>query len=168
MNRDTQTAANSTPVAPLRKRQVDGRLYSRPSEIETHLSVLSHLSTPELVERVRIEGPADTRYVPTECVLYFVRRSTFGNDEGAIRDLFTILRQRVLQAVPVLERHLPGSSKKAESAVDLEIREAVLHKFQEMLCRDRKEYEEQLDYYECRFNSCAGEPPGHRPPGRSS
>src|SRR4051794_11019747 len=119
MTLDNDNATSSAPVAPLRKRQLDGDLYCRPSEIESQLAALSQLPTQEFVERVSIKDPADPHYVPTECVLYFVRRPNVGSDQGALRTLFTVLRQRVLRAVPVPERHLSGSSKKAESVVDL-------------------------------------------------
>jgi len=153
MNNETERAACSGPVAPLRKRRGDGQPYTRPAEIEARIAALSRFSTPELVEQVRIDDPSDPRYVPSECVLYFVRRPASLDDEGALLALFTVLRQRALAAVPVPDRRVPGSSKKAQNAADLEIRDAVLHKFQELLCRDRTAYEEHLDYYECRFNS---------------
>jgi RNA polymerase sigma factor (sigma-70 family) len=139
-------------VAPLRMRQPDGSLYFRPKEVEAALGVLSRLPVKEVVERSRIEDPKDPDFVPSECVLHYVRRLSPGNDEDALRDLFVILRQRVLQAVPVSARRVVGSKKLGEKAVDLEIQEAVLHKFQELLCGDRGAYDERLDCYECRFN----------------
>ena len=141
--------------------------HSRPSEIETHLSVLSHLSTPELVERVRIEGPADTRYVPTECGCTSWPYPTFGNDEGAIRDLFTILRQRVLQAVPVLERHLPGSSKRRKPPSTWKSGRPCCTSSRR--CSAGTERSTRSSSTTTSAGSTgAGEPPGHRPPGRSS
>lgn len=139
-------------VVPLRQRQLDGTLYSRPREVETLLVALAGLPGSALVERARIDNPDDPGYLPSECVLYFVRRPP-QNNADVQRDLFVLLRKRVLAAVPVPSRRIPGSGKLAESAVDLEIREAVLHKFQVLLCNDRRGYEELLDYYECRFNS---------------
>ncbi len=131
----------------------DGTPYERPKEVEEALAGLSRLPASELVRRAGIEETDHPDYVPSECVLYFVRRpSSFGDDENALHDLFVTLRERVLQAVPVLRQRLPGSNKVAEKKTDLEIREAVLQKFQELLCGDRGEYDERLDFYECRFN----------------
>ncbi len=48
---------------------------------------------------------------------------------------------------------MSGSSKLAERATDIDIRDAVLEKFQILLCTDWNGYEERLDFYECRFNS---------------
>ncbi len=146
-NVDRERATPS--VAALRTRKPDGTLYERPKEVEETIAILSLLPASELAERACIEDANHPDYVPSECVLYFIRRPAFGEDNSALRELFVILRQRVLRAVPVLRRRLPGSKKVAESAADLEIQEAVLHKFQELLCG---EYDERLDFYECRFN----------------
>jgi hypothetical protein len=148
-NFDTEKVTPS--IAPLRMRKPDGSPYCRPKETEAALAILLQLPASELLARARIEDSENSDYVPSECVLYFVRRPTF-NDESVHRDLFIILRNRVLRAVPVRGQRLPGSTKVAEKAADLEVREAVLHKFQEMLCGDRGEYDDRLDFYECRFN----------------
>jgi DNA-directed RNA polymerase specialized sigma24 family protein len=145
--------AGSTSIAPLRRQKADGTLYSRPIEVEQALAVLSGLPTMEMVERCRIDDTAHPEYVPSECVLYFVRRPTLCGSEDALRELFVILRRRVLLAVPVPARRLAASRKFSENTDALEIRDRVVHKFQELLCRDRREYNERLDYYECRFNS---------------
>ena len=110
------------------------------------------LPASELVRRARIEQAEDPDYVPSECVLFFVRRPSIGDDETVFHDLFVVLRQRVLRAVPVPGRRLAGANKFAEKATDLEVREAVLQKLQELLCGDRGEYDERLDFFECRFN----------------
>lgn len=140
-------------VVPLRMQTSDGSLYYRRKEVEADLALLSHLPSKELVERSRIEDTKDPNHVPSECILYFVRRPHFGEDSEAFRDLFIILRQRVLRATPTSSRQLPGSSKRGVNSVDLEIQEGVLQKFQELLCIDRSTYDTRLDFYECQFNS---------------
>jgi len=149
MNQNVALEGTQPSVAPLRKRQPEGDLYVRPSEIETALATLVSLPSRELVERFRITDTTDPDYVPSECVLYFVRRLDFGDE--SFRDLYAVLRQRLLRAVPVAARRMAG--KFAEKVGDLEIQEAVLQKFQELLCTDRGEYDERLDFFECRFNS---------------
>src|ERR1035437_2568585 len=153
MTQNVDREGASLSVAPLRKLLPDGGRYFLPKEVEDALAVLSRLSARELVERSRIEHTADPKYVPSECVLYFVRRPSLVNDENALCDLFVILRQRVLRSVPVFARRVSGSKKLAEKAIDLKIQEAVLDKFHKLLCKDRADYDERLDYYECRFNS---------------
>lgn len=151
MNESIAPKRTHPSVAPLRKRRPDESLYARPHEIEESLASLVCLSARELVERSRILDPEDPAYLPSECVLYFVRRLDFGDE--AFRDLFGVLRQRVLRAVPVTARPLAGTTQKAERSVEQEIQESVLQKFQEMLCGERKEkYDDRLDCFECRFN----------------
>lgn len=137
---------------PLRKRTPDGSVYRRPTEIEDAITALTMLPPVKVAERSRIADSEAEDYVPSECVLYLVRHPALLGNEELHRELFVSLRQRVLLAVPVFKRHLAGSRKDGEDAVDLEIREAVLDRFQELICADRLEYEERLDFYECRFN----------------
>lgn len=149
----TEISAEPPTVVPLRKRQQDGSLYCRPHEIERHIAMLSQVTKQDFVERVRITDSGDERFVPSECLLYFARRPVFGSDETVLFALFTAIRQRVLKAVPVLARRIPGKPQRAECSIDLDIRDAVLGKFNELLCQDRKEYQERLDFFECRFNA---------------
>lgn len=142
----------SSPIVPLRLRTTDRIPYVRPPEISLALTALSALPVELLVERAKIRDSSHAEYVPSECVLYFVRHPPSA-DSGAQYELFKILRQRVLAAVPVMPRKVSGSGKPAEGVVELDIREAVLHKFQVLLCKDWNEYEENLDFYECRFNA---------------
>lgn len=138
-------------VEPLRKQDKDGRLYTRPLEVEAEIADLSGLTKEQFVERIKAEGSDGS--VRSECLLYFVRRPPFDADKDVLFAFFAAIRQRVLKAIPVPKRRIPGKSKKtAENSVDLDIQEAVLDKFQEMLCQDRQEYLERLDFFECRFN----------------
>lgn len=152
-NMNQKVAPEGTPptVAPLRKRKPDGSLYARPDEVEVSLASLVRLPTRELVERSRIMDPEDPDYLRSECVLYFVRRLDFGDE--AFRDLFEVLRQRVLRAVPVAARRVAGAGQLGEKTGEQEIQERVLQKIQEMLCEERKgECDGRLDCFECRFN----------------
>ncbi len=151
MTQNVARERTQPPVAPLRKRLPDGGLYCRPNEVETALTALLELSTHELIERSRIEDVDAPNYVLSECVLYFFRRPGLVDD--ALHDLFVILRQRVLRAVPVTARRLAGTAKLVEKSGEQEIQEVVIQKFQEMLCGDRGgEYDDRLDCFECRFN----------------
>lgn len=145
-------STNVWSIAPLRKREKDGSLYRRPAEIEAAIAELTALSRQDFVERIRANDLGQS--VATECLLYFLRRPPFGGDETVLFTLFAAIRQRVLKAVPVPKRRNDGDSKKVtERLVDLDIQEAVLHKFQEMLCADRQNYSDRLDFFECRFNA---------------
>lgn len=139
-------------VLPLRKKDNDGLTYARPAEIIATIVDLLRLTRDEFLKRVSADDLGEG--IPSECLLYFVRRPPFAADKDVLFALFAGIRQRVLKAVPVPKKRTPTlSNRVAESSVDLEIQEAVLDKFQEMLCRDRQEYLDRLDFFECRFNA---------------
>lgn len=141
-------------IAPLRKKTLEGELYCRPKEVESSIAALSRLPAEKVVERSRIRDSKDNDYVRTECLLHFVRHSTFGHDKNASFDLFAALLDRVEQsAVPELTRRNRRSDSEPESMLLVEVREAIIEKFQDMLCADQTEYEVRLDFFECRFNS---------------
>lgn len=141
-NEDSFASPN---VVPLRQRQQDGRPYTRPADIIAAIYALSQLSKEEFAKRIDPQNSDDI--VPSECLLYFVRRPPFEADKDVLWVLFTAIRQRVLKAVPV-----PIKSGKGQRSIDLDIREAVSDKFNELLCRDQTEYQERLDFFEFRFN----------------
>jgi DNA-directed RNA polymerase specialized sigma24 family protein len=152
MTQDADGTRATLSIAPLRKRKLDGSEYHRRPEVEEALALLLQLPTSEVVRRASIVETDHSDYVPTECVLYFVRRLDSRDDEEALHDLFKILRQRVLKAVPVFRQRIAGSDKLGLRAFDVDLRELVLHNFQALLCRDRREYDATLDFYECQFN----------------
>lgn len=143
-----------TIIVLLRKRKRDGTFYSRPVEIETTIAALSLLPGHEVVARCRIHNGSDDAYVPTECLLHFVRNSSFGNDEHVSYDLFAALLDRLeIVAVPELSRGNRRSDHEPQKMILLEIREAIIEKFQDMLCADQASYDERLDFFECKFNA---------------
>src|SRR4051794_22090142 len=101
MTRNLQVEKATPSVVPLRKRKRDGSEYRRRPEVEEALALLVQLSASEVARRARIEERDHPDYLPSECVLYFVRRLDPQDEEGALQDLFKILRHRVLKAVPV-------------------------------------------------------------------
>jgi RNA polymerase sigma factor (sigma-70 family) len=139
-------------ITPLQK-QSDGKAYFRPPEIEAAMESLAGLSIEEVARRAVISDSDDPEYVPSECVLHFVRQSKTNGDTKPYRDLFEELLRRVLRAVPVPLRRVAGMSKAAESDVELQIQDKVRFDFQQLLCLDRQAYDKRLDFYEIRFNS---------------
>ncbi len=136
----------------LRKHKADGTLYCRPPAIETLIEILSTIPREELVRRAHIFDREDPDYIPSECLVYFLRHARFDSNDKSFQDLFILLRQRVLRALPAIESYALGGQKQAVSASLSELREAVLFRFNEMLCIDRSEYDERLDYFEIRFD----------------
>ncbi len=140
-------------IRPLRKLKRDGTTYSHPPEIERALETLSNLPIEEVARRATIADDKDEDYVPSECVLYFVRQSKLQGDTAPYFELFSVLRDRVLRAVPIFDRRIKGHKTPGNSMRQTDIQELVLQKFQELLCLDRAAYDDRLDYYETRFNS---------------
>lgn len=138
---------------PLRKRRADKSLYSRPSEVEASIASLLLLPMKVIIERATIRDSKLPDYVPSESLLYFVRQTRDNDEIDDFRELFVLLRQRILAATPAIERKGAGTSKLAVKAVDVDIQEAVLDAFNELLCKDRNDYDDRLDYFEIRFNS---------------
>ena len=63
-------------VTPLRKKRLrTEELYTRIPEIEGKLVELEGLSRDDLLARIQIRRRDDPGYIPSECLLYFVRAS---------------------------------------------------------------------------------------------
>lgn len=138
-------------VRPLHKK-IDGDvLYERRGEVEEELRTLNATSIEEVVERSKISNADDPQYVSSEAVLHFVRQSKENDDGLAYETLFGQLRLRLLRAIPVREKRLPDSKFAADS-YQQEVRDQVVDKFMELLCIDRNDYSERLDYFEIMFN----------------
>ena len=140
-------------VPPLRKRDVNGDLYSRRPNVEAELDTLHQLPIEKVAERAGLLDSDDPNFMNSEAVLHFVRQSKAIGESLPYRTLFKVLRQRVLKAVPVSVKKL-DDGKVGEDPYQLEVRERVVEKFMEMLCIDRERgYDARLDYYEAMFNS---------------
>lgn len=134
-------------IVPLTKRKADGTLYQRPDIIEPLLAGLANLPRNVLLERARIRDRKHPDYLPSECLLYFVRRSRRDNSDAWFEQLYKILIERVLRSVPRAEISKDSSSLSSER-----IRNAVFDRFVEMLAKDRKEPDDKLDFFEVRFD----------------
>jgi len=138
-------------VPPLRKRKGDDTLYARRVEVEEELLTLYATPIEDVAERSKISIADDPQYISSEAVLHFVRQAKHNDDSPAYETLFSELRQRLLRALPVREKRLPDS-KFAADPYQQEVRDQVVDKFMELLCIDRNEYRERLDFFEIMFN----------------
>lgn len=132
----------------LRKRRLSGELYERVPEVEALLAELSLLPRDELAVRAELRKRSDPGYVPSECLLYFVRASRHDNNEAWFERLYRILIERVLRGLPRAE----SSDGKTESLTRGIVRDKVFNRFVELLSADRVAYQERLDYFEVRFD----------------
>ena len=131
---------------PLRKRKSDGSIYVRPEAIEKLLEELELLPRDALTERCRIRDRGNPGYVPTECVLHFIRASHRDNSEARFASLYRILLERAAQRLPRSTNTVQISTSQAE------INELVMDTINVLVSSDRAEYCEKLDYFEIRFD----------------
>ena len=133
-------------IVPLRKQKPDGSLYTRFPDIEKTLESLELVSTTDLVNRCRLPKGLPL-YVPTECILHFLRRSSFAREEVLFEQLFKILAERIRRVMPRMES-LDG---KTLSLVRSQVFEHVYDKFVTLLLEERIGYVERLDFFEINF-----------------
>lgn len=138
-------------IPPLRKLYPDRRPYFRRAEVQEELENLYKLHISEVAARAEITDSGDPNYVSSEAVLHFVRQSKDNGDTAPYGTLFMVIRQRIMKALPVFNKRL-SDSKSTDNPYEAEVRERVVDKFTEMLCRDRESYLERLDYFEAMFN----------------
>jgi DNA-directed RNA polymerase specialized sigma24 family protein len=132
-------------IAPLTRKKKDGSLYTRPDNIEALLPALGSLPRDGLIERARIRSRKDPGYVPSECLVHFIRASRHENSEAWFERLYKVLAERVMRAVPI-------ASGGTASVTDERIRDAVFDRFVELLAKDRAEPDDRLDFFEARFD----------------
>lgn len=135
-------------VTALRKQKPDKSQYRRPAKIEALLQTLEGLSRAEFLARAQIRARDDAKFIPSECLIYFVRVSRADNSDAWFEQLYKILSARVLRALPTADA-ADGTSR---SLTRERIREKVYGRFVEMLAGDRQVYDERLDFFEIRFD----------------
>jgi hypothetical protein len=135
-------------VTPLRKRRLSGELYERDPKIEALIAELVALPRDELIARAEITKRSEPGYVPSECLVYFIRASRRDNNEVWFERLYRILTERVLRSL--LRAQSPDG--KTESLTRGVVRDKVFGRFVELLSADRAAYVEKVDYFEVRFD----------------
>lgn len=134
-------------IVPLTKRKTDGTLYLRPDNVEPLLKTLTDLPRDALLERGKIRDRKHPDYVPSECLLYFIRNSRRDNSDAWFERLYKVLADRVLRAVPRAE-----TSGNSLSLANESVRTTVFDRFAELLAEDRQKPGEKLDFFEVRFD----------------
>lgn len=135
-------------VAPLRKRDLNDKLYTRFPETEALLAEFEALARADVVSRCEIISAKNPLFIPTECVLYFVRAGRQAPTDAFYERLYKVLIGRLLRQLP---KYVPGAQ--SESLFNASVRENALGTFSEWLTRDYLEYCDRLDYFEIRFAS---------------
>lgn len=140
-------------IEPLRKNRKDGRLYERRAETTAILIQLESLPFDQVAERAKIRAKTDPLYLPSECLLHFIRRSKRDNSDRFFESFFRILLARVESAATLRSEiyRLP-TGKVGITTFGTKVRDHVVDRFLARLVSDRHGYDERLDYFEVNFS----------------
>ena len=61
-------------IAPLRKKGLDDKLYTRPKNIETKLAELGAFTHEKIVALSAVQEEDSPEYLPSECLVHLVRK----------------------------------------------------------------------------------------------
>jgi len=129
---------------PLEK-TTNGKLYTRPPEIEaaTDAALTQDLDTQ--LRRALIRDTHDPEYLPSECLLHLVREARRRHDDAARDALLLLLLARVEANLNAkVDGQIPGA---------VELREDILGDFAELFAIDGSPNDRhELDFFEVRFN----------------
>ena len=141
-------------IRALEKKKPDGDLYTRVDTIETRIGVLERLSRDELLDLCAL-SKSHSDYVPSECLLYFVRASRSDNNDVWFDRLSKILIQRLRHSLPLAE-----SSDAETVSLTLErFRYQVLTRFVTMRAAHRITYSTKLDFFDTSLHMALKQPP---------
>ncbi len=129
---------------PLKRRSVKGALYERPAEIEEWLKKLERIDSMERISQFTISRKS-LGYVPSEALVYFLRRAWAEGSQGAFEKLFRILMKRI-------EYKLCSVISDSRMASAQGIREEIIGRFAERIAKDCRGHSSLLDFYEIRFD----------------
>lgn len=135
-------------VTPLRKRRLSGETYERDPKVEALIAELAAMPRDRLIARAAVTKRSNPNYIPSECLVYFIRASRHDNNEAWFERLYRILIERLLRGLPRAE----SSDGKIESLTRGAVRDKVFSRFVELLSADRAAYVDKLDYFEVRFD----------------
>lgn len=132
-------------ATPLTKKNAQGRVYARPPEVEAEIDEVALLSHEGLKKRLAIRSPRKIGFVRSETLVHVIRKGATATSNDIVNAALMVLLERC-------ERNL--LQKVADLPTAEGLREDILGEFAEMLASDgRGEISDELDYYECRFNS---------------
>lgn len=130
---------------PLKSRRKTGVLYERPPEIEEWLKKLEAVEASERLRQFSALSKGSTGYVPSEAMVYFLRKAWADGIHGDFENIYRVLLKRI-------ERSLRSAISDSRMAGAQGIREEILDQFAERIAKDCKGQAGLLDFYEIRFD----------------
>lgn len=143
------TESSYTPP-PLRKKRLNGELYTRFPKTEDLLRNLGALPIREFSERAIITNRNTDSYIPSEVLIHRLRVTRLQNSDEHFGILYPIIVERIKRACP--RKDVNTSAGVGEISVMAEFQEYVLNRFVELILGDRDSYEERLDFFEVAFD----------------
>ena len=129
----------------LKRNQKDGTPYQRPPAIEAWIEKLESVDAASRVLQFAGASRIAPEYVPTEVLLYFLRRSWADGEHGQFERIYRILMKRIDQSL----RSKIWSSR-IGSATD--IRDEIVSRFVVLVTKDCTSQSDLLDFYEIHFD----------------
>lgn len=128
----------------LTRQKRDGSVYARRAPVEQRLLELAALDRRERLEALRVTDRGTSAYLPSECVVYFMREAyTVGERKVGDAHLM-VLRNRARLA---FKRAIRGNGSHEET-----LREEALSKFDVLVAVGLKPGADRLDYLEVNFD----------------
>jgi len=130
---------------PLKRKRKDGVPYERPPEIEASLKKLEAVDVAERLQQFAMLSRKSLGYVPSEALVYFLRRAWAEGMRGDFEKIFRILMKRIEQSLcsAIPESRIAGARG---------IREEIMERFAERIAKDCGGRIGLLDFYEIRFD----------------
>lgn len=117
----------------------------RQPAIEAWIGQLEGVTPEQRLERFSTHSRKHAGYVPSEVLVYFLRRAWENGANADFEKIYRVLMMRVAQS---LYSAIPDS----QMAGAHEIREEILGRFAELIAADCKDRRSALDMYEMRFD----------------
>lgn len=131
---------------PLTNTKAEGKLYTRPPDVEAQIDEAICLSRSDLQTSLSITDRNVRGYLRSECLVHLVRQGRRNNDQWLMTTVLPVLLKRceriLLKKVP--DDELPDATV---------LRQDILDAFADLVVTDRSgDFPDELDFYECRFN----------------
>lgn len=130
---------------PLKNKTKDGSLYNRQPEIEAGIETLEGIESSKRIQLFQEPDKSHQDYVPSEMLVYFLRRAWRQGKKNEFEQIFKLLIQRI---EVTLRNKIPNADIERAS----EVRDEIIARFAELIARDCNNQSTILDYYEVRFN----------------
>lgn len=130
---------------PLKKIKRDGTRYTRPPEIEVWIEKLEKIESSERLRQFETFPKRTPGHVPSEALVYFLRKAWTEGAQAEFEKIFRILLRRVDQSLSsvISDSRISGARG---------IREEISGRFAERIAKDCKGRSGLLDFYEIRFD----------------